>query len=214
MFKFRNVFTKCNKNYKINVVKTLRGVNTLNEENIKAILKSRLLEKRYIHSLNVMKMAVKLAKLNNVNEEDAKFAGLLHDCAKNYSSEDLIAYCEENNIKVDEIKLSAPGMLHADVGADIAKNEFGANDNIVDAIRNHTLANKNMTKLAKILYVADLIEEGRDLEGLDEIREITYNDLDKGYIESLKYCIENVRERGKEIHPQSMEALEAALSDN
>ena len=186
----------------------------MNEENIKEILKLRLLEKRYIHSLNVMEMAVRLARINEVDEDDAKFAGLLHDCAKNYSGEDLINYCMENNIEIDEIKKSAPGMLHAEVGADIAKKEFGANENIVCAIRNHTLANSNMSKLDKIIYVSDLIEEGRDLEGVDEIRKIALEDLDKGYIESLKYCIENVKERGKEIHPQSMEALEAAVRAN
>ena len=70
------------------------------------------------------------------------------------------------------------------------------------------------SKLDKILYVSDLIEEGRELEGVDEIREIALNDLDKGYVESLKYCIDNVKERGKEIHPQSMEALEAAVRAN
>lgn len=186
----------------------------MNEENIKSILKSRLQEKRYIHSLNVMEMAVRLAKINNVNEEDAKFAGLLHDCAKNYLGEELIEYCLENNIEVDDIKRSSPGMLHAEVGADIAQKEFGANDNIVQAIKNHTLANSVMSKLDKIIYVSDLIEEGRDLEGVDEIREIALSDLDKGYIESLKYCINNVKERGKDIHPQSMEALEAVIGAN
>lgn len=186
----------------------------MNEENIKSILRTRLQEKRYIHSLNVMEMAVRLAKINNVNEEDAKFAGLLHDCAKNYLGEELIEYCLENNIEVDDIKRSSPGMLHAEVGADIAQKEFGANDNIVQAIKNHTLANSVMSKLDKIIYVSDLIEEGRDLEGVDEIREIALSDLDKGYIESLKYCINNVKERGKDIHPQSMEALEAVIGAN
>ena len=51
-----------------------------------------------------MNMAVRLAKLNSVNEEDAKFAGLLHDCAKNYTGEDLINYCIENDIEIDDIK--------------------------------------------------------------------------------------------------------------
>ena len=186
----------------------------MNEENIKAILKSRLQEKRYIHSLNVMEMAVRLAKINNVNEEDAKFAGLLHDCAKNYTGEDLINYCIENNIQIDDIKKTSPGMLHAEVGADIAEKEFGANKNIVEAIQKHTLAHSVMSKLDKIIYVSDLIEEGRELEGVDEIRKIALDDLDRGYIESLKYCIENVKERGKEIHPQSVDALEAALRAN
>lgn len=184
----------------------------MNEEAIKKILKSRLLEKRYIHSLNVMEMAVRLAKLNDVNEEDARFAGLLHDCAKNYTNEELINYCIENSIKVDDIKRNSPGMLHAEVGADIADKEFGANENIVQSIRNHTLANSVMTKLDKIIYVSDLIEEGRELEGVERIREIALADLDKGYVESLKYCIDNVKEMGKEVHPQSIEALEVAVS--
>ena len=67
-----------------------------------------------------------------------------------------------------------------------------------------------MTKLDKILYVADLIELGRDLEGVDEIREIALNNLNEGFYVSLDYCIKNVQERGKEVHPQSIKALQAA----
>jgi len=185
-------------------------LSKLQEKDIIKILKKRLNKKRLEHSINVMEMAVKLAKINNVDEENAKFAGLLHDCAKNMSNEDLIRYCDEHNIEIDELKRNSPGTLHAEVGADIAKNEFGANEEIERAIRYHTLGNKDMTTLDKILYVADLIEVGRDLDGVDEIREIALKDLDEGYYISLDYCIKNVLERGKEIHPQSILALESA----
>ena len=67
-----------------------------------------------------------------------------------------------------------------------------------------------MEPLDKILYVADLIELGRDLEGVEEIREIALNNLNEGFYISLDYCIKNVQERGKEIHPQSLEALSVA----
>lgn len=182
----------------------------LDENKIIEYLKENLKEPRFIHSLGVMNMAVKLAKMYSVDEKNAKFAGLLHDVAKNMSNSELINYCKENNIPLDEVKLSSPGMLHAEVGADIAKNRFGANDEIVQAIKYHTLASENMTDLDKIIYIADLIEEGRDLPGLDAIREIAYSDLDKGLVVALEYCIDNVKERGKTIHPQSQIALEKA----
>lgn len=182
----------------------------LDEEEIIKYLKENLKEQRFEHSIGVMNMAIKLAKLHSVDLNNAKFAGLLHDVAKNMTNDDLIEYCKKNNIELDEIKLSSPGMLHADVGADIAKNRFNANSDIEQAIKYHTLASENMTDLDKIIYIADLIEEGRTLPGLETIREATYKDLNLGFVLSLEYCIENVRERGKAIHPQSERALEAA----
>ncbi|MBP3285061.1 MAG: bis(5'-nucleosyl)-tetraphosphatase (symmetrical) YqeK [Clostridia bacterium] len=187
-------------------------MENLNEEEIIAYLKGRLKEGRFLHSLNVMKMAIKLAEMYHVDIYNAKFAGLLHDCAKNMQNEELIAYCDEHQIPIDDIKRSSPGILHADVGADIAKNVFGANPEIEEAIRYHTLANREMTDLDKIIYIADLIEEGRTLPGLEEIREIVYRDLNEGYLAALKYCIENVAERGKAIHQQSLDALETAAN--
>lgn len=183
----------------------------LDEDSIIDFLKEKLDEKRLKHSINVMKCAVILAKKFNVDEDNAKFAGLLHDIAKNMKGEELVDYCRKNGIELDEMELSSPGMLHADVGADMAKNLFGVNADIEEAIRYHTLGNAEMTDLDKIIYIADLIEEGRVLPGLDEIRKIAYDDLEKGFIAALKYCIDNVAERGKSIHNQSKNALKAAI---
>ncbi len=180
------------------------------ETEIIAFLKERLQEKRFKHSLGVMEMAQKLAKHYNVNEEEAQIAGLLHDCAKNMSNEELVKYCQDNGIEVDEIKLQSPGILHSDVGADIAKKKFNVSDEIVESIRFHTLANEKMTDLDKILYISDLIEEGRTLEGLEPIREMAFVNLDKALVMSLEYCMENVKQVGKNIHPQSIDALNAA----
>lgn len=182
----------------------------LNEEKIIEYLKKNLKAPRFTHSIGVMDMAVKLAKIHSVDINDAKFAGLLHDVAKNMENSELIAYCKDNGIELDPIKLESPGMLHAEVGADIAKKKFGVNDRIVQAIKYHTLANESMEKLDKIIYIADLIEEGRDLPGLEPIRNVAYKDLDKALVLALEYCIDNVMERGKTIHPQSQRALEVA----
>ena len=126
------------------------------------------------------------------------------------SNVELIEYCKNNNIEVDEVKLKSPGILHADVGADIAKKVFNVNDKVVESILFHTLAHRDMNDLDKIIYIADLIEEGRELEGLEEIRKVAFIDLDKALVMSLEYCMENVKQVGKTIHKQSVDALEAA----
>jgi len=185
----------------------------LDEDKIIDYLKANLKEQRFVHSIGVMNMAIKLAKIYNVDENNAKFAGLLHDIAKNMGNTELINYCKDNKIALDEVKLASPGMLHAEVGADIAKNKFGANDEIVQAIEYHTLASEKMSDLDKIIYISDLIEEGIELPGLEPIREMAYKDLDRAFVLSLEYCIDNVKERGKTIHVQSQKALEVAKSN-
>ena len=180
------------------------------EEEIVTFLKGRLQEKRLKHSFGVMEMAEKLAIAHGVDAKNAKIAGLLHDCAKNMANEELIEYCKKNDIEIDSIKLSSPGILHADVGADIARKKFNANDEIVRSILFHTLANDDMTDLDKIIYLADLVEEGRELEGLEEIRAMAFVDLDKALVMGLEYCMECVKKVGKELHEQSINALKAA----
>lgn len=180
------------------------------ESEIVDFLRGRLQEKRFKHSLGVMNMAERLARKYNVDVKEAKIAGLLHDCAKNMSNQELIEYCKNNGIEIDDIKMQSPGILHADVGADIAKKKFNVSDEVKESILYHTLANKTMTDLDKIIYISDLIEEGRDLEGLDKIREMAFIDLDKALVMALEYCMENVKQVGKNIHKQSIDALNAA----
>ena len=197
------------KKQKINTRGRIKLDNKLESE-IVDFLKGRLQEKRFKHSLGVMNMAERLARKYNVDVKEAKIAGLLHDCAKNMSNQELIEYCKNNGIEIDDIKMQSPGILHADVGADIAKKKFNVSDEVKESILYHTLANETMTDLVKIIYISDLIEEGRDLEGLDKIREMAFIDLDKALVMALEYCMENVKQVGKNIHKQSIDALNAA----
>lgn len=197
------------KKQKINTRGRIKLDNKLESE-IVDFLKGRLQEKRFKHSLGVMNMAERLARKYNVDVKEAKIAGLLHDCAKNMSNQELIEYCKNNGIEIDDIKMQSPGILHADVGADIAKKKFNVSDEVKESILYHTLANETMTDLDKIIYISDLIEEGRDLEGLDKIREMAFINLDKALVMALEYCMENVKQVGKNIHKQSIDALNAA----
>lgn len=136
-------------------------------EQIKKELKNMLSEKRYIHSIGVMKMASELAKIYNVDIEMAQIAGLLHDNAKEMTDEEMLQYVKENNIKISETEKNSIQLLHGKIGADIAKKKYGVSEQIAKAIEYHTTTNPNMDTLAKIIYVSDKIELNRKTEKYD-----------------------------------------------
>ena len=61
----------------------------MNQKQAKELVRSRLSDKRYEHTLNVKKMAVKLAKRYGVDEDKAALAALLHDSAKEISKDEM-----------------------------------------------------------------------------------------------------------------------------
>lgn len=146
-----------------------------NTDYIKTWLAKNLSDKRYSHSLGSADCAKKLAKMYNLDEDKAYLAGLVHDCAKNFSDEELIKIIR-NDVKTgfDESELKNPKTFHAIAGAYIAKKEFEIDDiEILSAIRNHTIGQVNMSLFDKIIFLADKIEANqRDKEYSDEIWEI------------------------------------------
>ena len=123
-------------------------------------LKENLSDKRYMHSIGCAQSAKKLAKLYNLNEDKAYLAGLVHDCAKNYDNEKLI-YIIRNKVQTGflESELKNPKTYHAIAGVYIAKNEFEIDDDeILSAIRYHTVGKTNMSLFEKAIFLADKIE--------------------------------------------------------
>ena len=179
-------------------------------EQMKEKLSTMLTEHRYTHSLGVMETAEKMAKTFNVDVENAIVAGLLHDCAKQIDRQVQLKMCKERNIELDEIKKSAPSLVHADLGASVARTEFGVtDDDVLSAIKYHTLGRKNMSDLEKVLFLADVIEPNRrDFEGLLELRDLCYKNLDEAMLYGLTLSIENVERKGRILHTQTLDAVE------
>lgn len=173
-------------------------------EKIQEELKQTLSEKRYLHCIGVAKMAEKLAKQYNIDEQTAYLTGLIHDMAKEISVEDSKNYLKEHNIAIDEIEEKNPALLHAKVGAELAKNKYNINEQMQKAIQYHTTGNAQMDKLAKIIYVADKIEETRNFEGIEPLRKLAFQDLNKAMLAILNYDIKKNIENGKLIHPDSI----------
>lgn len=138
-------------------------------------LKKVLPEKRREHTAGVVLTAIKICKQLGINDEKAAFAALLHDCAKYQNKEDY------KNFQLPED--TPENCVHQYLGAYVAENVLGVKDReVLDAIRYHTTGRENMSLTEKIVYVSDVIEPSRNFSGADELREVVFNDFEKGFI--------------------------------
>ena len=156
-------------------------------EEILLIVQKRLSEKRFYHSKCVMERCKELAIKFNYDVDTSKKVGIAHDIAKELSPEEKINYCRKNNILIDEIEEENPGLLHAKIGADMAKKEFGFNESMCKAIEAHTTGLPEMDMLAKILFIADRTSAERELPDIDYINEL----LNKNIDEAILYILDN-----------------------
>lgn len=167
-------------------------------------IKKMLGSERYQHTKLVLKAALKLAEETGVEKLKVEKAALLHDIAKNKNSEELKMILKESNWEVDKLELSINPVLHAPAGAVIAANVFGIRDQeILEAIRYHTLGHPEMGKLARIIYAADFIAEDRSFVGLDEIRELIARDFESGLYLITTHIFKYQLEQNNYIHPYS-----------
>lgn len=173
-------------------------------------LKETLSERRYNHSIGVMEAAVNLARRFGADVEKARLAGLLHDCAKEVDKDEAVRLCDELGILIDEEKRVQKGLLHADLGAELIKRDYGIDDEeIYSAVKCHTMGRCNMTVLDKIIYLADFIEPNRiEFEGLSELRELCKKDLDEAMLFAINLSISFVLKKGKVLHKQTIDTRE------
>ncbi len=174
------------------------------------ILKQNLTEKRFNHSIQVAKEAKNLAIQYNVDKEKAFLAGLIHDCCKCFSLSKIYETCEKYKFELDNVLQKQPYLAHSFLGYYIAKDIYSIQDeDILNSIKYHTTGRENMSNLEKIIYVADYIEPTRPyFDGIYEARELAYKNLDRAIQYILKNTIQFNTEKGRIIHPLSIEAYE------
>ncbi len=181
-------------------------------EELKERLKTCLNEERYWHSIGTMEMAVELAKRFNCDEEKAQIAGLLHDCAKCLSDKELMEYKDN----FEECEKISPKTWHAPVGAIIAKRDWGITDEeILSAIRFHTIGKKGMSDFEKIIFIADKIEKRTREDKFREKIEKTLNktnNLDAAMLKSFKITIKSLLKRKLPICFQTVDVYNDLLN--
>ncbi|MCL2355816.1 MAG: nicotinate-nucleotide adenylyltransferase [Defluviitaleaceae bacterium] len=178
-------------------------------EKAKAQLKSRLSPRRFHHTLGTVIEAEKLAAHYGADVNKARWAALLHDCAKEYSSAKKRALCELWGIPLDPIFESRIDLTHSLLGAESARRDYLVTDpEILQAIARHTTGGANMTLLDKIILLADFIEPHRDhYPPLLEMRRHAYKNLNKALRIGMKSTVNDLLERGNAVHPATRAAL-------
>ena len=153
-------------------------------------LRGNLKENRYIHTLGVVSVAKKLAKINGISEEKAEIAALSHDIAKNIKTNRMKEIIDKNQIELSECEKKTPELWHSIIAPIVARKVFKIDDQeILSAIRWHTTGRANMSDLEKIIYIADMIEPSRKFQGIEEIRKTTLQDLNAGVVSGLTHTI-------------------------
>lgn len=165
-----------------------------------------LSSQRIAHTAGCEHEAVQLAKLWGEDPEKAAVAGILHDSTKNLSYDEQLILCDKYGIILDNAQRENPKLLHAITGAALAKDRFGVSEEISQAIRWHTTGKPDMSVLEKIIYLADYIEPTRDFDGVERLRELAYEDLDKALALGLEMSLEELRRQNIEPHRDTVEA--------
>lgn len=176
---------------------------TLDE--MKQKLKKSLTPKRYNHSIGVMETSVIMARYFGADEEKAMIAGLLHDCAKDFSKEEMFALCDKYQVELDDVSKHETSLIHGFLGAYVAREEYGVTDSeIFEAIYYHTVSKYDMSLLTKIIYIADLVEPSRNFDTVNKLREILKEDIDKALIFQIDNTLKSVIDRGGLIHSNTI----------
>lgn len=174
-------------------------------EKIKDLLKERLDEHRYIHSLGVAESAKELAVRFGADENKAYLAGLLHDITKNETNERQLKLFESDGIILNQVEKNNPKLWHAMTAPVFIKNELGITDEeILSAVRYHTTGRASMSLLEKIVYIADYISAERDYPDVDVMRALAKESLEKAALYSLKYTLKKLSKSELVIHNDSL----------
>ena len=172
---------------------------------IRARLAAELRPGRFAHTIAVARHAADLAKRHGLDAEQAALAGLLHDCGRAVPTERMAEYAGRHRLAVPSLRETAarqPILLHAHISEQRARSVYGISDSaVLSAIRKHTLGDRTMTPLDRLVYAADASSADRSYPGVGRIRAAARRDLDEGFAQAVRRKLAGIIERGGWLHP-------------
>ncbi len=175
----------------------------MNEQIIK-VLSQKLREKRFVHTMGVADCAKQLAEKYGADPEKAYTAALLHDIVKEDTIEEMLDLCK--NLPIDDEMRETRALLHGPAGAEYAKRHFGIDADMYNACFYHTVGRENMSVLEKIVYLADVIEPNRTQPGVETLRVLAEEDLDKAVLQAMNNTIGYLEKNHMKVHKNSLNA--------
>ncbi|WP_438340382.1 nicotinate-nucleotide adenylyltransferase [Mycoplasma sp. 125] len=141
---------------------------------------------RYFHLKWTAEFAIKLAKLNNYKIKNAYQAGYAHDITKNWNEQDAYDFLEKYGFSRTNLE---PYKLHQTTAFFWLRDVYKYNNpEVLSAIKKHTSLDIELSLLDKILYVADKISQGRRWEGIEKIRQLSFQNFDKAFSYIVSRC--------------------------
>jgi nicotinate-nucleotide adenylyltransferase len=188
-----------------------RDMHKLSDEELRAVSYSMIRAVRVRHVQGTEATGAALAQRWGADEAKARRAAILHDCTKYLNCEEQIALCLQYGEELDDLERAEPKLLHAKTGAWIAKDRFGVDDEIFNAIYWHTTGRADMTLLEKVIYLADYMEPGRSFPGVERLRALAETDLDAALLLGFEMSIREMEERELPLHPNTVGARDWLL---
>lgn len=180
-----------------------KGSGVLNK--IRTEVKQHLSQSLFLHSIRVAEMAAVLAADNNINIIKVQKAALLHDLAKEAPKNKIRQWASLSGWVPDQLEKMLEPVLHAPAGEYLCRTDFDVKDEkILEAVRFHTIGSPNMSPLARMIFLADMIEPQRDFPGVAKIRRLAKNDFDKSLIKACETSIKYNFIKSRIIHPNTL----------
>ena len=187
---------------------TKADLKQLSDKHLLAISYAMVKAKRLPHIQGTEETAAALAAFWGVSPEKARRAAILHDCTKYWTLEQHLETCAKYGVELDELECVSVKLLHSKSAAALARHVFAEPEEECRAISAHTTGKPGMTTFDKILYLADYMEPTRDFDGVEELRRLVWEDLDRAMILGLEMSIEDLKEKGATVHPNTWGTLE------
>lgn len=187
----------------------------MNLDEYKNLIKSKMSEHRFVHSVNVSKEARKLAEIYGADAEKAAIAGILHDITKEMPVEEQLKIITDSGIILDNVQKNAPKLWHGISGSIYIKENLDINDaDILNAIRYHTTGRAGMSLLEKIIFVADFTSQERTYKGVSTMRKKSRKTLDEAMLYGFKFTFSDLSKRELAIHPDELACYNEIVLSN
>ena len=142
----------------------------------------------------------------NVDVKKTKIAARAHDMVKEIGTENMNTLIKK--FKINDSYLGNDNLSHGKVAAKILEKQVMLNREIVDAVSFHTTAREGMSLMEKIVFLADAIEENRTYDGVDEIRDLAFENIDAACLKVLENTVQHLADKGiKKIDRDSIKAI-------
>ena len=196
-------------------------------EGLKAEIKRRLSESRYLHTLGVARAAELLAVLCAPElVDEAVVAALLHDVSKEYSHNEQLHIISEEKISIDREDESTPAVLHSFTAPAVIKRDFEkfATPNVLSAALYHTIGSPDMSVFDEIIFLSDFIEDTRSYDSSIELRKYVFSNMKRGAtednimvlhnacIKSIDFTMDHLKKNKKHINSKNILTRNALLS--